>query len=105
MKSLLVGARSMSTKRVAARNLDMILASIVRSRRASMIVPFIEQCMVMEGERIRISLEECFTSIDHSFGGSFLGERSHEDLKDKMENVSQPSCARSSLKCSLNHQI
>ena len=73
MKSLLVGARSMSTKRVAARNLDMILASIVRSRRASMIVPFIEQCMVMEGEQIRISLEECFTSIDHSFGGSFLG--------------------------------
>ena len=56
MKSLLVGARSMSTKRVAARNLDMILASIVRSRRASLIVPFIEQCMVMEGERIRIAL-------------------------------------------------
>jgi hypothetical protein len=47
-----------------------------------MIVPFIEQGMVMEGERIRIALEERFTSINHSFGGSFLGRAFSERLKE-----------------------
>jgi hypothetical protein len=32
--------------------------------------------MAMEDERIRIALEEHFTSISHSFGGSALGETS-----------------------------
>jgi hypothetical protein len=53
-----------------------------------MIVPFIEQGMVVEGGRIRIALVECFASINHSFGGSFLGEPSQEDQKDVKEKVS-----------------
>jgi hypothetical protein len=44
--------------------------------RASMCVPLNEQGMVVEGERIRIALEECHTSINHSFDGSTLGEAS-----------------------------
>jgi hypothetical protein len=32
-------------------------------------------------------LEERFTSINHSFGGSFLG-RASSDLKDEKEDVS-----------------
>ena len=32
----------------------------------------------MEGERIRIALEECFTSNNHFFDGSILGETSSE---------------------------
>ena len=44
----------------------------------SMLVPLNEQGMVVEGERIRIALEECFTSNNHSFDGSILGETSSE---------------------------
>ena len=40
---------------------------------AFMVVPINEQGMVVEGERIRIALEERFTSISHSFNGSTLG--------------------------------
>ena len=43
-----------------------------------MIVPLYEQGMVVEGERIQIASEERFTSINHSFDGSTLGEASSE---------------------------
>ena len=35
-----------------------------------------KQGMAVEGERIWIASEECFTSINHSFDGSALGETS-----------------------------
>jgi hypothetical protein len=43
-----------------------------------MFVPLNEQGMVVEGERIRIALEERFTSNNHSFDGSILEETSLE---------------------------
>ena len=76
LKSLLVGTSSMLPKSVFTRNSDMILVSTVELCRASMTVPLNEQGMVVEGERIRIALEERFTSNNHSFGGSTLGEAS-----------------------------
>ena len=57
-----------------ARNSDMILVPTMGLCRASMFVPFNEQGMVVEAERIRIALEEHFTSNNHSFDGSTLGE-------------------------------
>ena len=53
-----------------------MLVSTVGLCRASMVVPFNEQGMVVEGERIWIASEERFTSINHSFDGSTLGETS-----------------------------
>ena len=44
--------------------------------RASMTVPVNEQGMAVEGERIRIALEERLTFINHCFDGSTLGETS-----------------------------
>ena len=44
-----------------------------------MFVPLNEQSMAVEGERIRIALEERFTSNNHSFDGSILGETSSEE--------------------------
>ena len=41
-----------------------------------MFVPLNEQGMVVEGETIWIASEERFTSINHSFDGSTLGETS-----------------------------
>ena len=63
-------------KRFSARNSDMILVPTVGLCRASMVVPLNEQGMAMEGERILIALEERFTSNNHSFDGSTLGETS-----------------------------
>ena len=54
----------------------MMLVLTVGLCRASMFVPLNEQGMVMEGERIRIASKECFTTINHSFDGSTLGETS-----------------------------
>jgi hypothetical protein len=44
--------------------------------KASMVVSLNEQGMAVEGERIRIASKECFTSINHSFDDSALGETS-----------------------------
>jgi len=44
--------------------------------RASTTVSLNEQGMSVEGERIQIASEEHFTSNNHSFGGSILGEAS-----------------------------
>ena len=66
----------MLPKRFFARNSDMILVLTVGVCRFSMFVPLNEQGMVMEGERIRIASKECFTTINHSFDGSTLGETS-----------------------------
>ena len=55
-------------------NSDMILVSTMGLCRASTSAPLNEQGMAMKGERIRIALEECFTSINHSFDGCTLGE-------------------------------
>ena len=74
LKSLLVGTSGMLPKRLSVRNSDMILVSTVGLCRASMTVPLDEQGMVVEGERIRIASEECFTSINHSFDGSTIGK-------------------------------
>jgi hypothetical protein len=41
-----------------------------------MFVPLNKQGMVMEGDGIRTASKECFTSINHSFDGSNLGETS-----------------------------
>ena len=57
----------------------MMLVLTVGLCRASMFVLLNEQGMVMEGERIRIALEERFTSINHSFDGSTFGEASLEE--------------------------
>ena len=57
-------------------NSDMILVPTVGLCRAPMKVSLNEQDMVVEGERIRIALEKRFTSINHSFDGSILGEAS-----------------------------
>ena len=54
----------------------MILVPTVGLCRASMVVPLNEQGMAMEGERIQMASEECFTSINHSFDGSTLGKAS-----------------------------
>jgi hypothetical protein len=54
----------------------MILVSIVGLCKASTVVPLNEQGMVMEGEKIQIVFEDHFTSINHSFDGSTLGEAS-----------------------------
>ena len=70
LKSLLVGISGMLPKRFFARNSDMMLVPTVGLCRASMFLPLNEQGMVMEGERIRIALEERFTSNNHSFDGS-----------------------------------
>ena len=56
----------------------MILVPTVGLCRASMFVPLNEQGMVVEGESIQIALEERFTSNNHSFDGSTLGETSLE---------------------------
>ena len=76
LKSLFVGTSGMLPKRFFARNSDMILVPTVGLCRASMFIPLNEQGKVVEGERIRIALEERFTSINHSFDGSILGEGS-----------------------------
>ena len=39
--------------------------------------------MVMEGEQIRIALEDSFTSINHSFGGFFLGSAISQRLEGR----------------------
>ena len=74
LKSLLVGISGMLPKRFFARNSDMMLVPIVGLYRASTTIPLNEQGMAVEGERIRIASEECFTSINHSFDGSTLGK-------------------------------
>ena len=56
----------------------MMLIPTMGLCRASMFVPLNEQGMIMEGERIRIASEERFTSNNHSFDGSILGETSLE---------------------------
>ena len=76
LKMFLVGTSGMLPKRCFARNSDMMLVLIVGLYRAFMIVPLNEQGMVVEGEKIRIASEECFTSINHSLDGSTLGETS-----------------------------
>ena len=76
LKSLLVETSGILPKQASARNSDMILVSIVGLCRAYMFVPFNEQGMAMEVERIWIALEERFTFINHSFDGSALGETS-----------------------------
>ena len=76
LKNLLVGTSGMLPKGFFARNSDMILVSIVGLCRAYMFVPFNEQGMAVEGERIWIASEERFTFINHSFDGSALGETS-----------------------------
>ena len=76
LKSLLVKTSGIFPKRVFARNSDMMLVSTVWLWRASTTVPLNEQGMAVEGERIWIALEERFTSINHSFDGSILGETS-----------------------------
>ena len=52
----------------------MILVLIVGLYMASTTVPPNEQGMVVEGEKIQIASKERFTSINHSFNGSILGE-------------------------------
>ena len=64
----------MLPKRFFARNFDMMLVPTVGLYRASTTVPLNEQGTAVEGERIRIALEECFTSINHSFDGFTMGE-------------------------------
>ena len=59
----------MLSKSFFARNSDMILVPTVGLCRPAMFVSLNEHGMVVEGERIRITLEERFTSINHSFGG------------------------------------
>ena len=76
LKSLLVETNGKLPKRVYARKSNMILVSTMGLCRASMIIPFNEQGMSVEGERIRIASEERFTSISHSFDGSTLEETS-----------------------------
>ena len=76
LKSLLLKTSGILPKRDSAVNFDMILVSIVGLCRASIIVPLNKQGMAMEGERILIALEERFTSNNHSFDGSTLGETS-----------------------------
>ena len=78
LKSLLVGTGGILAKRFFARNSNIMLVPTVGLYKASTIVPLNEQGMVMEGERIRIASEECFTSNNHSFDGSILGETSLE---------------------------
>ena len=56
----------------------MTLVLTVGLCRASMFVPLNAQGMVVEGERIKIASEECFTSINHSLDGSALGELFHK---------------------------
>ena len=64
----------MFSKSVSARNSDMILVSTVGLCKASTTVPLNEQSVVVEGERIRIASEERFTSINHCFDDSTLGD-------------------------------
>ena len=73
LKSLLVGIRDMLPKRFFARNSDIMLVPTMGLYRASRTVTLNEQGMVVEGERIRIALEERFTSIKHSFDGFIHG--------------------------------
>jgi hypothetical protein len=63
----------MLPKRFFTRNSDMILVLTMGLCKASMFVPLNEQDIIVEGERIQIALEECFTSNNHSFDGSILG--------------------------------
>ena len=56
----------------------MILVPTMGLYRASTFVPLNEQGTVVEGEGIRIALEEHFTSNNLSFDGSILGETSSE---------------------------
>ena len=58
----------------------MILVPTMGLCRAPMFVPLNEQGMVMEDERIQIALEECFTSINHSFDRFTLGKLPREDV-------------------------
>ena len=78
LKSLFVETSGMLLKRFFARNSNMILVLTLGLCRASMFVPLNEQGMVVEGERIWIALKEHFTSNNHSFDGSILGETSLE---------------------------
>jgi hypothetical protein len=91
LKSLLVETSGILPKRVYARNLDMILVSTVGLHRASVFVPLNEQGMVVEGERIQIASEECFTSINHSFDGS--------TFREAMEDVYAFCAKRASTHC------
>jgi len=75
-KSLLVETSGMLPKRFFTRNSEMILVLTIGLCRASMFVLLNEQGTVMEGKRIQIALEEHFTSNNHSFCGSTLGEAS-----------------------------
>ena len=52
LKSLLVGTSGMLPKRFFARNSDMMLVPVVGLCTASMFVPFNEQGMAVEGEKI-----------------------------------------------------
>ena len=54
----------------------MMLVPTVGLYMASTLVPLNEQGMAVEGERTQIASEEHFTSINHSFDGSTLGEGS-----------------------------
>ena len=56
----------------------MMLVSTVGLCRASTTVPLNEHGMVVEGERIQIASEECFTSINYSLNDFTLGESSLE---------------------------
>ena len=78
LKSLLVEISGILPRKFFARNFDMMLVPTMGLYWASTTVPLKEQGMVVEGERIRIALEERFTSINHSFDGSILGETSSE---------------------------
>jgi len=55
-------------------NSNMIFVSTMGLCRASTSASLNEQGMAVKGERIQIALEECFTSIIHSFHGCTLGE-------------------------------
>ena len=76
LKSLLVRTSDMSPNWFFVRNSNMMLVPTMGLCRASKFVLLNEQGMVVEGERIQIALEECFTSISYSFDGSTLGETS-----------------------------
>ncbi len=66
VESLPIGARGMPLKRVSAENLKMILARTVGLWRAFPMVPPLGQVMVVEGEIIQITSEECLSSSDHN---------------------------------------
>ena len=69
----------MLPKRFFTRNSDMILVPTMGLYMVSMLVLLNEQGMVVEGERIRIDLEERFTSNNHYIDGSILRETCSEE--------------------------